>query len=112
MTIFQTFLTYGYELASIVCCAAALGEPVDRCNPKHVLLSVHYALDVWLQVFVLVHGNCLLERFNVEDIVKAVLPSELGVLSRSHDVLQHLALRILGMVAPAIDTPLAHAGKG
>src|SRR5215213_5128890 len=63
VAVLQAFIAYGNEFAFIAGGAAAFSEPVYRSIPKYVLLPIHNALDVGLQVVVFMNRDGLLELF-------------------------------------------------
>src|SRR5690349_15683736 len=111
MTIFEAFFTDGNKLASIAGSTTAFSKPVYGCIPQYILFAIHDTLDVWLQIFIFVNGNCLFEGVNIKQFMKLVLSSKLGVLGGSNNVLQYFPLCVFRMIFPGFDTPKAHAGK-
>lgn len=72
MAFFQRFITHGYKLAFIGSCSTRFGKPGYRRIPQHILVSLHHAVDVWLDIVIFMHRHLLFKLLKMIDTTKAV----------------------------------------
>ena len=107
MVIIQRLFANGYELALIAGGAAAFGEPLDGGGPEYVLAALEDALYVWLQAFVVVDRYFFLIVADTVYMLEFVFLAVFGELRRAYKVIEHLLLRVYGIVHEVINSALA-----
>src|ERR1700753_874207 len=80
MTVVQAFFAHRDKLAFIIGGTAAFCKPVNRCIPKDILFAVHDAMDIGLEVIVLVNRDGVFKFLYRKQAREIVFSSKFGVL--------------------------------